>query len=293
MKAISTALRDLLATRQFFKARLYQLSLVNGGTLYYTSADTDILWGGHTYVSGAPLFDTRNSKAKCHWKLGVEVDQLVFGVIPGNATINGEPFLKAIKDGVFDGAELTVSNAYWPQQAWTKPIVPTGTIVTFVGRVAEIDAGRSMATFNVNSHLELLNQNMPRNLYQSGCLNTLFDSACTLNAASFAVSGTALSGSAANSLNATLGQPTGYFDLGKVTFTSGANSGLSRSIKSYVQGSPGTISLISPFPNAPAVGDTFTIYPGCDKTSATCSGKFGNLANFRGLPFIPVNQTGV
>ena len=297
MKTLSSPLQTLLGTRQFNRARLYQFSLVNGGTLYYTSGDTDILWGGNIYSSGNKgglLFDTKSNKAKCHWKVGVEVDTLVFDTLPGpNATINGQSFLQAILQGVFDGAELTVSNAYWPQQNWATPIVPTGTVIVFVGRVAEIDAGRTVATFNVNSHLELLNQNMPRNLYQSGCLNTLYDSACTLNSASFAVSGTALTGSTTSVINATIANATAYFDLGKITFTSGVNNGISRSVKTYIHGSPGTISLISPFPVTPANGDTFSIYPGCDKTQSTCTNKFSNLVNFRGMPFIPVNSTGV
>ena len=48
--------------------------------------------------------------------------------------------------------------------------------------------------FNINSHLELLNQKMPRNLYQASCINSLYDASCTLNRESFAANGTAGSG---------------------------------------------------------------------------------------------------
>ena len=297
MKTIPPALRALLSTRVFNKHRLYQFSLVNGGSLLYTSADVDILWGGNRYASGnggGLLFDTTNNRAKAHWKVGVEVDTLVFDILPGpNALVNGQPFFRAVVQGVFDGAELTVSNAYWPPQAYQSPVVPTGAVVVFVGRVAEIDGGRSVATVTVNSHLELLNQNMPRNLYQSGCLNTLFDSACTLNMASYAVTGTVAEGSTGSSLVASLPQPGGYFDLGRVVFTSGANAGVARSVRSYTQGSPGTLAMRSPFPVAPAVGDTFTAYPGCHKTTGDCAGRYGNRANFRGFPFIPSSSTAV
>jgi uncharacterized phage protein (TIGR02218 family) len=160
----------------------------------------------------------------------------------------------------------------------------------FVGRVAEIDAGRSLATFSVNSHLELLNLNMPRNLYQSGCVNTLYDANCTLNQASFAVAGTLSNVTSPATFNATLSQPAGFFNLGSITFTSGANAGLSRTVKSW---GANTINLIAPFPVAPAIGDGFNIYPGCDKSQATCSAKFGNLKNFRGFPYVPENSTAV
>ena len=46
-----------------------------------------------------------------------------------------------------------------------------------------------------------------------------------------------------------------------------------------------------PLPNVPAVGDTFSVFPGCDKTKTTCAGKFSNIARFRGFPFVPVPET--
>ena len=296
MKSASPALIALLGTRQFNFCGLYAFSLIGGGNLYYTGGDTDVLFGGNLYTAGGTTgayFDTTSNAAKAHWKLGVEVDTLTFDVLPAAATVNSQPLLTAIRQGVFDGAELTFSHAYWPQQAYQTPVVPTGAVVMFVGRVAETDWGRSLATFTVNSHLELLNQSMPRNLYQSGCVNTLYDSSCTLAQATFAVNATALTGSTASVVSATIANATGYFDLGKVKFTGGVNSGVSRSVKTYVAGSPGTISLLSPLPNAPANGDTFKIYPGCDKTQNTCAARFSNQSNFRGMRFIPENSTGV
>jgi uncharacterized phage protein (TIGR02218 family) len=130
-------------------------------------------------------------------------------------------------------------------------------------------------------------------LYQAGCINTLFDTSCGLNAAAFATSGTVAMASAASGFSTTLAQATGYFDLGVVTFTNGTNSGLSRTVKAYAKGAPGTVSLTSPFPVVPAPGDAFTITAGCDKQQSTCSGKFGNLINFRGFPYVPENSTAV
>lgn len=290
------ALVILLASRQFHWAGLYKIVLVNGGTLYYTTADVPVTFGGNTYLSptsNGPIFERRGERGKVKWRVGLEVDTLQFSVLPNNATVNGQPFNKAIKQGVFDGAEVTFSHAYWPQQAYTNLIQPTGVVTMFTGKVAPVTAGRSSAMFTVNSFTDLLNQNLPRNIYQAGCINTLYDSGCTLNAASFAVSGTVTAGSLANLIGAVLSQATGYFDLGKVVFTSGANNGIARSVKQYIKNTTSTLALMSPFPNIPEVGDTFTVYPGCDKMQATCSSKFSNLANFRGFPFIPENTTGL
>jgi uncharacterized phage protein (TIGR02218 family) len=77
----------------------------------------------------------------------------------------------------------------------------------------------------------------------------------------------------------------GWFDNGLVTFTSGELGGYSFEVKAW----DGTaLDMFLPFSKQPAAGDTFTITPGCDKT-ATATGclKFGNIANYRGEPFIP------
>lgn len=286
----------LLATRQFQWVGLYKIAFVNGGTFYFTTGDAPLTFGGNTYLTAAQsgaIFGKEGSRTMIKWRIGVEVDTMQFDVMPNGGTLNSQKWLDAIKQGVFDSADVTFYHAYWPKQAWTPTILPTGVLVMFAGRVAPLSAGRSATNFTVNSYLDLLNQALPRNIYQAGCMNTLYDSACTLNSATFLVAGTALTGSTASLINATIANATGYFDLGKITFTSGANSGLSRAIKTYINGSPGTISVQPPFPNAPANGDTFNIFPGCDHAQSTCSGKFSNLANFRGFPNIPENSTGV
>ena len=94
-------------------------------------------------------------------------------------------------------------------------------------------------------------------------------------------------------VRAQIAQPSGYFDIGSIVLTSGALSGLSKTVKSWIAGLPGTLTLIAPFPIAPAVGDTFTAYPGCDLTQATCSARFANLVNFGGMPNIPAPETAV
>ncbi len=288
-QAILTA---LLQSRQFLVANLYTFTLVGGGVLRYCSGDQDITLAGNTFTAGGatgPYLDTKDNKAAYHWKLGVEVDTLSFDVIPGAATVNGQPFLAACVQGVFDGAELQVERCFMKTYGDTS----AGSIILFVGRVAEVILGRTLATFSVNSHLELLNQNLPRNLFQPGCVNVLFDAACALSASAFAVLLTAAAGSTILTLKTASSQPNGYYALGKIVGTSGANNGVARTVQAWTTGSPGTMTLLEPLPNAPAPGDTFTGYPGCNLTQGQCLTKFNNLANFRAEPYIPVPETAV
>ena len=144
----------------------------------------------------------------------------------------------------------------------------------------------------VRSDLELLDVKIPRNVYQAGCMNTLYDAACGKDRDALTVRGAAVVGYPAPTKNAfvtNLQTTNAFFDLGAITFTTGANAGVSRTVKSYWYNY--LLQVITPFPFAPAAGDLFDIYPGCDKTLAACTGKFYNAARFRGQPFIPSPET--
>ncbi len=45
--------------------------------------------------------------------------------------------------------------------------------------------------------------------------------------------------------------------------------------------------LFLPMPFTIQRGDTFEVYPGCDKKLATCKAKFDNVVNFQGFPHVP------
>jgi hypothetical protein len=81
-----------------------------------------------------------------------------------------------------------------------------------------------------------------------------------------------------------LGGSSGYFQYGKITFTSGLNNGLAMEVKSYV---PGQIVLELPMPYAVAIGDAYSMRAGCDKSLSTCKTRYSNVVNFRGEPYLP------
>ena len=292
MKPASPQLIALLATRQFYYCDLYTFYLANGTTLYYATGDQDITFEGITYPCGGQngaLFDRQGNRAKSGWVIGTQVSTIQFDCMPRAAQVGGVSFLQACQQGVFDGATFSLERAFMP----TYGNISAGLVNVFYGRVAEIDAGRSVATFTINSHLELLNQNMPRNVYQSNCGNTLYDPGCGLLKAAFTVAGAVVGGSNLSAINTNLLQATDYFDLGVITFTSGQNAGIAKNVKSFVGGTPGIVNLSTPLPFIPASGDAFDIYPGCDHTMNTCQIKYNNFQNFKGAPFVPEVSTAV
>ena len=295
MKALSSSLQSLLSTRQFIGIDLYIVTLIDGTVLRYSGGDADILDGSIRYPCGGwtgPYWGLVGSGGQCHWKLGTDVQTLTVGVLPGAGQIEGIGFTRAVEIGLFDGAILEYRRAYLPLTSTARfwPLPATGSVRKFIGRVGDISpAGGSVVTFTVNSFSEILQQPWPHEVYQPGCLNVLGDDACTINLATWQVTGAAIAGSTAAVVNATLSQADGWFDQGDITFTSGLLSGQSRSIRTHAAG---TLALVTPFPQAPAAGDTFRLHPGCDGTmDAGGCPKFSNLANFRGHPFVPPPST--
>jgi hypothetical protein len=53
----------------------------------------------------------------------------------------------------------------------------------------------------------------------------------------------------------------------------------------------GVFTLLTPLIYAPAPGDSFVAYPGCDKKLRTCTDKFNNRINYGGEPFTPVPES--
>jgi len=271
-------------------ADLYTITLYGGQVLRYTAADIALTVNSKSFGLGPAI-----TRGRTTLSIGVNVDSLdVTFFADATVTVNGTPLITYIARNGFDGARLLLERAYAPFGALATGIV--GTLQFFSGRISAVPTSRLEAKLSVKSDLELLDVKLPRNLYQAACLNTLYDGACGVDRAAFAVSSTAASASDPTRTNFahSLGQADGYFSLGVITFTSGPNVGVARSVKAFsnVAGVGGArISVVSPFPFDVAAGDAFSIVPGCDKTQATCTGKFSNLARFRGMPYIPVPET--
>lgn len=290
MRAASTALKNFLAgsTREFYRANLYTITLLTGQVYRYTDADRDLTSGGNSFSSSGP----RLSRSTVETALGTEVSKMQLTIADDGSTavIAGLPILRAIAAGLFDGATVRVDCAIMQNFGDTTTL---GTYIAFMGRWASVTKlGRAAAEIEVRSWTELLDTQMPRNLYQPGCLHTLYDAGCTLVKANFAQTGTVASGSTQVTIipQVAFTQADGYFTLGTITFTSGQNNGLSYSVRLH---SGGQLTLYRPTLMPVASGDTFTCYAGCDKQQATCSGKFANLTNFGGQPYIPAPEVAV
>lgn len=277
VKSASTTLKNFIpSTRQFFEADLFTVTPTAGAVRRYTNCDRDIVWQSNTYLSSSSGVMVQRSGLT--WAVGLTVDTL-------DLTIDAPGLASQLATGLFDGARVQLDRLFGTAfGAWVD------SVTLFAGNIADIRSlGRTRCDLTVRSRLDLLNNSFPRLLYQPSCRWTLFDAGCTLNKASFAHAVTIASVVNGLTLNTTATDADGFYDLGTLTFTSGTLNGLSATIKKYLHTS-GQVILHVPLNGTPSNGDALTLYPGCDKTSATCNGKFANLINFGGEEFVPVPE---
>jgi uncharacterized phage protein (TIGR02218 family) len=296
MKNASPALIALLNSQTFLMADLLTINLVSGGSLYYCNWEHDLVVNGNTYLSG----DVQFTRTKSSCKIGVNVDSMTITLYaqPQNLML-GLPVMAQIKNGLLDSAQIKIDRVFMAAPG----VTAAGSVSIFSGRLTTVTAGRSEATLTVANELVLLNVQLPRNMYQPSCLHTLFDddmlqqgqapTGCKLIKANFASATEVAAASSTTVFTASIsGLNAPWFDNGYISFSGGANSGYVRTIKSGTHvGSVWTFTLTSPLPFIPVGGDPFTAYPGCDHTQATCTGKFNNVVNFRGFPYVPVPET--
>jgi uncharacterized phage protein (TIGR02218 family) len=284
VKVASGALQTFLASnKQFAMADLYTFTLPGGVVLRYSSTGTIITYSGQTYIVGPRLVSSGFSQ-----KRGVSVSSITI-VASADAchTVNGVPFLSFARGRGLDGAVLNITRVFaadWAS-AWV------GGITRFLGKLSEIpDSGTTSVTLVCAAATDVLNQNMPTDLYGNSCKNSLFDTNCGIARASFQTSGAVAAGTiTVGAFPSNLTPALSYYNLGTMLFTSGANNGQRRTVRT--QDASGNFTFVAPFPSAPAAADTFNVFPTCDLSQARCSGFFNNLAKFRGEPYIPLPET--
>jgi uncharacterized phage protein (TIGR02218 family) len=283
MKTSNLVLDALLATGFFVVAEVYTLVLLSGTAYRFTTSDIDLTYGATTWRADGPLFERSTVKQS----VGAAVDNITVSIFTSLLdTIGGISYPQFAVQGGLDGATILIERAY--AASWGQPIA--GRLHVFEGRVSDAKPSRFGVVCSVKAENELLNAQMPRNIYDPGCIHTLYDTGCTVSRSALTVSGAVNGTSSGSNVVTNVRAATAYYAQGVIAFTSGPNNGERRTVKSF---SGGVVVPIRAFRSVPTIGDTFIIYPGCNRLQSTCTIKFSNLPNFRGYPYIPVPETAI
>ncbi len=272
----------------------FTLTLTTGDVLTYTDFDADVVIGGTRFLGCGLVIPQRGNIKSA---VGTDVDEMQLNFLLGTdddgnffSVLRGMTMQMLAAAGWLDQATILVQRLFWEETGVLPPWGPVWKFSGFVSKPSEI--ARQLVTLDCVSWLERLQRQVPNTIMGPGCPYQVFDARCGLNPATQGVACVAGAGSTPMLLQAPqLTQADQWFDNGYVVFTSGANKGLAASIRTYALANG--IQLDVPLIAALATGDTFTAYPGCDYTQATCQAKFANQAKFGGWPYVPTPETAI
>jgi uncharacterized phage protein (TIGR02218 family) len=263
----------ILAAKESHSSRLcklWRIERIDGAVVRYTDHDQDITIDGEVFVATA-FFDPSAIKTG----LDMSVSDLE---VLGALDVGSADDLLA---GKWNGASFLIGECLWDD--------PTaGVVIDKFGWIGNIKEVGNRFVAELLGPERILQRDIIRS-YTPGCNALLGDDRCGVDLAPTTQTGTVASVTnnrfwSATGLVIPSGDPGDYFQFGTTTFISGDNAGLSMETRSC----DGTwVQMMLPLPFDVAVGDQFTITPGCNKSLGACRFKFDNVLNFRGFPHVP------
>src|SRR5690625_314625 len=256
-------------------ATCWRLERRDGVVMGFTTHDRPLEHEGLTYVPAVSFQPTEVSSSS----------DLAAGALEAMGGFDAAEITEAdLRAGLYDGARVSVF-----QLDWQTPQGPARLLAR--GHIGEISSEEGGFRAELRGLTGQLNQPQGE-VYQPLCRADLGDSRCQVNLGPLTIA-TTVTGTGGGgpfeppdpqvlAVAATVAD--GAFDYGVVTFTGGANAGLSFEIRESLEG---RLHLFERPPHPVALGDAITVVPGCDKTPERCRQRYGHLVNFRGEPFLP------
>jgi uncharacterized phage protein (TIGR02218 family) len=276
MRTIPTALQAKLDSGVTTLCRCWLITRTDGVTQGFTDHDENVVLGSVTCRAGSGLSGTEATH-----KLGLAVDgSEVSGALADDSLNEND-----LAAGRYDAAAVELWLVDWSE--------PSLSVLLAKGSLGEVKREGTAFTAEVRGLSQRLAENSGR-LYTATCAADLGDARCKIDLNDTALRGSgmvaALTATSAFSASGLDSFADGWFSAGKLTFTSGANIGLSVEVKNHRNDGTVTLDLWQAMPEPIAAGDAFTVTAGCDKRFQTCHDRFNNVINFRGFPHIPGND---
>ena len=278
MKQLAPALQAHLIEGTTTMAWCWRITRADGVAFGFTDHDRTLVFEGTDFEpeSGFTASEVRSGS-----DLSVDA-QDAEGVLSSDRITETD-----ILDGRWDNAEVELWRVNWAD--------PGQRVLLRRGAIGQVRRGRVAFVAEVRSLAHVLGQTVGRT-FQAGCDAALGDARCGVNLEVAAFRGTgavteilrdrAFTASGLGTFAA------GWFTNGTVEWASGANAGRRAEVLGHdVVDGLAILTLLEAPVRPVAEGDSFIARAGCDKRIATCSAKFANVANFRGFPHIPGQDT--
>lgn len=269
-KTVSSGLGTHLARATTSLATCWKVTRADGQVFGFTDADSNLVVSGVTYRAR-----TGYTRTTIETNSALAVDNLELDGAFDDVAITELDLIA----GLWDYASVEIFQVNWAD-------LTQGTGKMRKGRLGEVKAGRNMFTTELRGLLQNIQQDIGRE-FGAGCDADLGDARCGISLVPFTQTGSITSVTSRRVFSdSALLQASGYFNAGKITFLTGENTGLHMEVKTYLL-SGGQLTMQLPMPFVVAVGDTYTMHKGCDKSIGMCFTDFNNVVNHRGFPSVP------
>ena len=271
MISMSAALKAHYAQEITTLATCWKVIKPSGQVLGFTSASVDLVFEGVAYLaaSGYKASTVQTSSE-------FNVDNLELQGAISSDTITDADLLS----GAWDYAQVELFEVNYLDLSMGKRSVRSGSL-------GQITTGRVGFKAELRGLMQALQQPVGR-VYGDTCDATLGDVRCGVNLAAFTFNGTVTGVGDRRTFYATMSQVTTYFDFGRLTFLTGLNANRTSTVRFYT--APNVFVLQLELLSDLAVGDTFSVVAGDDKSLATCACKFNNASRYRGFFTSPGND---
>jgi uncharacterized phage protein (TIGR02218 family) len=278
MKSLSPALQAHLDNGTTTLAWCWRIERADGIVFGFTDHDRDLTFGSVIYE---PESGFAASEIRSGTDLAVDA-QDAEGVLTSDTITETD-----ILDGRWDNAAVEVWRVNWSSVGQR--------VLMRRGAIGQVRRGRLAFVAEVRSLAHLLNQTVGRT-FQNACDAELGDGRCGIDlddpAYRAAGSVTTVTGDRSFSASGLGSFAAGWFTLGRLTWTSGPNVSRVAEVASHdVVAGARRLALLEAPVRPISVGDDFVVHAGCDKLLETCRDRFANVANFRGFPHIPGQDT--
>lgn len=253
--------------------RCWSLTRRDGLVLGFTDNDRSISFDGVTFAATTAL-EAAETTSELGFAIGGGEVSGAFAAVGLNEA--------DLARGLYDDARVSVWLVNW-SDVGQRMLLDSG----FVGEIRRDDLG---FTAEVRGPAKAFDEERGR-LYTRSCAADLGDARCGVVLVPVEAEVATSDGRIGLTTSGLSAFADGHFTGGRLTFTSGANTSFVTEIKRH-SARDGLVALqLWQPPSVPiAPGDAFTVTAGCDKSFATCRGKFANGINFRGFPHIPGND---
>lgn len=254
-----------------YLATCWHITRQDGVVLGFTDHDEDLSFNGVTYES-----QTGISPTDLETNYDLSVDNMDVTTILDSSAITEED----LRAGKFDAASLQIFLLTWDD-------VTSGAVILKAGVLGDVSYQRGQAQTEVRGLSQYVQQTTGR-LFLVECDADLGDSRCRVNLTGYTVNGTVTAVTSRKQFDDTSRtEADGHFNYGLLTWTSGENNGGKMEVKIF---RGGMFNLFQSMAYNIAIGDTYTVYAGCNHSLDECKNKFNNVVNFQGFPHIPGNN---